>query len=73
MSPLVREVKEIIYSDPTPEKFRNLVDTLNLHKETLPTYLEDIEPAILAYMCNFIPYSEHEEFEHIGIYNMVIQ
>lgn len=27
---------------------------------------------MLAYLCNFVPYGEHEEFQHLGIYNLLV-
>ena len=72
ISAVVRDVEGILYGEPTPDTFRDLVDLLSLRKESIPAYLETLEPVILTFMCNFVPYGEHQEYQHLGVYNMVV-
>jgi hypothetical protein len=53
----IESVKQILSSEPTPDNFQLLVSNLDLKAEAIPNYLYPLEEPLLAYLCNFVPYS----------------
>ena len=44
---------------------------MSLRVNKIPRFCSSLTNEIITYMCNFVALGDHEEFEHMGIYDLL--